>query len=334
MKKSLLALAFLGSFAGIASAQTSVTLYGIVDVGYSHESGNDAAGSVNGINSGLQSPSRIGFKGAEKINDSLSAIFQLENGFNTDDGSLANDKKLFDRQAYAGLQGNFGVVKLGRQYNPLYNATSPLDPFGVGLAGDYTHLISVGDGSSKRRVDNSVTYATPSTLGGFKFEGLYGFGEQAGDSAKLRQVGFSTSYTNGPIYATLAYNNAKDVTGLLATKNIALGGAYTLGAGVKLSALYQTNKNDAALDTRDWMIGASVPFGANTFMASYIRHLNRVTNNADSSQIALGYSYSLSKRTNFYTSISRLTNDNNAAVRVATPGDNDNLFNAGIRHIF
>ncbi|MDF3035461.1 MAG: porin [Paucimonas sp.] len=336
MKKSLLGVTLLTAFAGTAFAQNAVTIYGAVDAGVSHNRGSNAAGTVNGIDGGLHSPSRIGFKGVEDLGNGLSAIFTLENGFKTDDGTIESTPsgRLFGRQAFVGLQGGFGALKLGRQYTPLYNATSVIDPFGVGLAGDYTRLISVGAGPSGRRVDNAVTYLTPNNPHGFRLEGLYGFGEQADNHSRLREIGFNAAYASGPYYLVGAYHNAKDATGLIAGRSTAFGGTYALDGGVKLSGLYQINKSGSSIDTRDWLVGVTTKFGANTFMASYIRHINKAVTDADSSQFALGYAYALSNRTNLYTSISHLTNDGKASLRTGVAGESDNQVNAGIRHQF
>lgn len=126
MKKSLLALAVLGAFAGAASAQTNVTIYGVVDAGITHENG--AAGSVTKLATGVQSGNRLGFKGTEDLGGGLKANFQIENGFNLDTGTQRQGA-LFGRQAYVGLSGNFGAINLGRQYNPVFNALDSIDPW-------------------------------------------------------------------------------------------------------------------------------------------------------------------------------------------------------------
>ena len=117
MKKSLLALAVLGAFAGAASAQTNVTVYGLVDAGI-QRTDTDNSGARWGLDSGLQSGNRLGFKGSEDLGGGLSAIFTLESGFNLDDGTQAQGGRLFGRQAWVGLNGGFGTVKFGRQYTP------------------------------------------------------------------------------------------------------------------------------------------------------------------------------------------------------------------------
>src|SRR5690606_13992773 len=127
MKKSLLALAIFGAFAGTASAQSSVTIYGIVDTGIAHiDNGGD---SVNAMRSGNNNSSRIGFKGAEDLGNGLKTTFVLENGINTDDGT---GNAGFSRISYIGLEGGFGKVRLGKQNTPIKEALSKIDPFGTG----------------------------------------------------------------------------------------------------------------------------------------------------------------------------------------------------------
>jgi predicted porin len=109
MKKSLLALAVFGAFAGEASAQTNTTVYGIVDIGLTH-SKSDVAGTRWGIDSGNWYGSRLGFRGTEDLGDGLSANYQLENGFSADTGNLGQSGRLFGRHAWVGLQGGFGCA--------------------------------------------------------------------------------------------------------------------------------------------------------------------------------------------------------------------------------
>src|SRR5690606_10200795 len=115
MKKSLLALAVLGTFSGAALAQSSVTIYGVADAGIAYTDNGNPAGEQWSVESGQQSGSRLGFKGTEDLGGGLSAIFTLESGFNLDNGTSAQGGRLFGRQAWVGLNGGFGTVKLGRQ---------------------------------------------------------------------------------------------------------------------------------------------------------------------------------------------------------------------------
>ncbi|MFD2273855.1 porin [Undibacterium arcticum] len=117
MKKTLIALAVLGSIAGVAQAQSNVTIYGVVDLGLAHE--NNGSTSLTRMDDGGLNGSRLGFKGSEDLGGGLSAIFfNLKNGFTADTGAQADAAKLFNRQSFIGLTGGFGTVKFGRQKEP------------------------------------------------------------------------------------------------------------------------------------------------------------------------------------------------------------------------
>jgi predicted porin len=341
MKKSLLAFAVLGAFVQAASAQSNVTVYGIVDVYFAHDRGGSPAGPINSLDSGFASylPSRLGFKGREDLGGDLAAIFTAEMGFGPDTGTFDASGTGFGRQAFVGLEGKFGVIKLGRQYNPLFNGGVKYDPFIGGLEGAYTRLIALGGG---KRLNNAIVYGTPANLGGFNAEFAYAAGEVPGDSSQGRVLGLTVGYAKGPFSTNFIYNDSNNVAATLAgpvvnTKNKGVGASYNFGV-VNLSGLYQINTNNAAvaaLDTRDLLVGAKLPFGASSVMASYIQHKNRALANADTTQIALGYAYSLSKRTTLYTSYARIENDGAASLQTpGTPGGADKQFNVGLNHVF
>lgn len=326
MKKTLIALAVLGSIAGVAQAQSSVTVYGVVDVGLAHE--NDGVNSTTRMDSGNLNGSRIGFKGTEDLGGGLSAIFQFENGFNADTGTAAQGGRLFGRQAFVGLNGGFGTVKLGRQMNPVYANASTFDPFGNALAGDTSRLFNY-QGS---RTDNLITYNYAAS--GFRGELQYGLGEVPGDSSAGRTAAGFVGYKNGPIDVVLTHQNTKNAAGNDSAKVTLLGGNYDFGV-VKAFATYSWDKGVGTNDKRDALIGLTAPVGAaGTFMVSYIHEKDKANNNADANQVAIGYTHALSKRTALYTSYSQLRNDDNAANKVAKAGETNKLFNVGVRHSF
>jgi predicted porin len=329
MKKSLLALAVLGTIAACAQAQTNVTIYGIVDAGFVREFGTGPDSTK--LTSGIRNGSRLGFKGTEDLGGGLSAIFQLENGFNVDTGTLGQGGLLFGRQAYVGLSSrSFGTVTLGRQYSPIFTSLDAVDPFGTGLAGASYNLIS-----TVVRVNNSLKY-TSANYAGFSGEVLYGFGEVPGDTAASRTLALGLNYATGPVTVTFAHNSSNNATDTNRTKLSLLGGTFDLGVA-KIHAAFEVEKDDAALDSRDYLVGASAPLGNGSVMASYIRRNDRSALNRDADQIALGYVYNLSKRTNLYTSVARIKNDNGATFTVgnATEGGTTNkAFNVGVQHRF
>lgn len=330
MKKSLLALAALGTLAGTASAQTALTVYGIVDAGIVSERGGPQ-GSVLKLSSGVQNGTRLGFRGIEDLGGGLSARFVLETGIAADTGGFNQGNLAFARQAFVGFSGtNWGSVTLGRQYTPHYLAIADIDPFAVGLAGNALNLMS-----TVIRMSNTIKYSS-ANWGGFNGEAAYGFGEVAGDNTANRQIGASVGYTNGPIIAKLAYHTAYDLAGINAFRTILLGAKYDFGPAAA-SLAYGANRGVATIDSRDWMVGVSVPFGASTLLASYVRKDDRTIANQDAHQWALGYTYAVSKRTNFYTSYGNISNDNGARFTVGNaidPGTGDKAFNVGVRHSF
>jgi predicted porin len=324
MKKSLLALAVLGAFAGIASAQTNVTVYGLVDLGIASERG--AAGTKNSLQSGIPSGSRLGFRGTEDLGGGLKANFVLESGFNADTGTLTNANTLFSRQATVGLSGGFGAVNFGRRNTPFFNALDAVDPMATRLAGSATNLFA----TTGLRMNNSVIYTSPN-LSGFTGEVAYGFGEVAGNSSANRQIGASLGYANGPLTVALAHHKADNATGTDSLKNTLLTGKYDFGVAAAHLA-YARNKG-LGVDSNDWLVGATVPFGASAVVVDYIRKNDKTAANQDAHQWALAYTYSLSKRTSLYTSYANVTNDNGAAY-TTIGGYGDREFNVGLRHAF
>lgn len=341
MKKSLLALAVLASFAGAASAQSSVTVYGLIDAGISHETGAKD-GSVTKVATGVQSGNRLGFKGTEDLGNGLKAIFQIENGFDADTG-VQRQGALFGRQAYVGLTGNFGTVALGRQYDPLFVTLDSIDPFGTGLTGASTNLMA-----ATARRDNAVTYATPD-LNGFTATGLYAAGEQASGASNGRTIGLSGAYANGPVTAAVAYDKFNFVNGTDSTKLFLIGGTYNFGPATAHVA-YETEKSNT-VDFRDVLVGVSAPVSAaGTVMASFIKQTDRTAPKTEGAkQYAIGYVHTLSKRTNVYTSYGNIKNDSAAnnyvsdsssggvsgiGNNVQEAGKNSSAFAVGIRHKF
>lgn len=356
MKHSTLLFLLLGSVAGAAAAQSSITVYGIADAGLVAERGN-AGGSLNKLNSGVASGSRLGFRGTEDLGGGLAANFVLETGIAIDTGGFTQGGVAFGRQSFVGLSGSFGAVTLGRQYTPQYLTLSLADPFGTGLAGDAVNIMpATGDAAS--RMTNTIKYVSP-TVQGFNGEVAYGFGEVVGDSSAQRQYGAAVGYAMGPLAVRLGYHNRSNDTAVI--KNTSSGKdtllamtydftvvklhlAYGVDKGLNSSPL-RNNTNPygsfvapvASTDSRDMLLGVTVPFGASTVLASYIRRNDRQDAGQSANQIALGYRYAMSKRTDVYTSYARINNSNGAGYTVGNAieaGSGDKAFNMGVRHTF
>ncbi|MES2019071.1 MAG: porin [Pseudomonadota bacterium] len=367
MKKSLAALAVLSAFTSLASAQSTVTIYGLVDAGLVRESGG-VAGSVTNVGTGIGSASRIGFRGTEELGNGWSAVFVLESGARIDTGASDVAGSLFNRQAYVGLKSaEYGALTVGRQYTPLYLTLSTVaDPFGAGYAGSAKNLFPAAGVNT--RTSNTLNYVSPK-VAGIVAELAYSFGEQSGSSSAGSQFGASLAYSKDKLNVRLAHNHRNnDLTaaaGALQTppvpaadrdtgSNTLLAANYDFGA-VKAYGAYGANKGlnssplpnttnpfggvrpTASTDSRDLLVGASIPWGSNAILASYIRKDDRTAFNQDASQWALGLTHSLSKRTSVYTTYAKISNRHGAGYTVGNNtdvGSGDSAFNAGIRHTF
>ncbi|MES2536637.1 MAG: porin [Pseudomonadota bacterium] len=359
MKKTLLALAVLSAITSTVSAQSSVVIYGIADGGLVHERGG-AAGSVNKLTSGVQSGSRLGIRGKEDLGRGLSAVFTLETGIAIDTGGFNQGNLAFGRQSFVGLESRtFGSVTLGRQYTVPYLIVRDIsDPFAVGFAGTALNLIPVA-GS---RMNNTLKY-TSLDISGFSGEIAYGFGEVPDNSDASRAISGAVGYANGPVKVRLGYHNVRNAADTGSARNTLLGASWDfnvakahLGFGVNkglgsspypvdpsgllttpAASPYGLPVGPGSDDTRDLLVGVTIPFGQTSILASYIRKDDRSGLNNDAHQWALGLTYSLSKRTNFYTSYARISNDNTAAYTVGNGSENgsgDKGFNLGLRHSF
>jgi predicted porin len=354
MKRTLTAIAIFGAFSSLAQAQSSVAVYGMVDAGIVREQGG-INGSTTNISSGIGSASRLGFRGTEDLGNGVSALFLLEAGYRLDTGASDVAGSIFNRQAYVGLKGGAGMLTIGRQYTPYYNAVSQVaDPFGAGYAGSAKNLMPTAGVNT--RTSNAVVYASP-VVNGFSGEVSYSLAEQSSSSIAGRQVGAALSFGAGKLNARLAHNHRNnDIGGLdrqigrntLLAANYNFGpakafAAYGVNEGLN-SAPLANNSNPfggvapvASLDSRDMLIGVQAPFGANVLMASFIRKDDRTAFNQDADQWAIGLSHSLSKRTSLYTSYGKIKNKNGAGYTVGNNSDvgsGDTAYNAGIRHSF
>lgn len=308
MKKTLLATALVAGFAGVAHAESSVTLYGLADVGYglTHQSikvdGAKTTTRYVGAFNGVKNGNRWGLKGSEDLGNGTSVIFQLESGFNIGDGYSAQEGRLFGRQAYVGLSGeSWGTLTVGRQYNAADAFVSGIDPFATGFA--QAAAVSTFGNSLSTQYDNAIKYVSPN-FAGFQF----GVGVVHQDSKAKSGDVFGGERTTG-LTAGLGYNNAGLEVGAavdyLRTKDYAakdtysrhawnLGVAYDLDV-VKLHAIYGQQRNvsfggelyrsvlgnfvtaeqDAAIHgdgykSQAWLAGVSAPVGeAGKVMFSY-----------------------------------------------------------------
>jgi len=309
MKKTLVAFAAL-AVVGAASAQSSVTLYGRIDasIGSEKASFNGATTANPGIQirSGVHTGSRWGMKGSEDLGGGLKANFQLEQGFNVDDGTASAAARQFHRQAWVGLSGGFGSVTVGRQYDMTDNMYATYDAAGYSGYSAMGYAFNAGSsGDFIGRQDNAVIYSTP-TMGGFGASAMWAPGENGvpGGASAGKAVGFLANYSNGPLGVGGSWQSNKATGATAATTNMGFGASYDIGVA-KLFGQYEWSKVKSAPGTpkdNGWSLGAVVPVGAASLIASYASEKAKAAGAkvSDAKSFMLMGRYDMSKRTYVY----------------------------------
>ncbi|MEM5383445.1 porin [Paraburkholderia phymatum] len=201
---STLSLALLGA-AGAAHAQSSVTLYGLIDesIQYVHNA-NRANQNLWQMYAGNIQGDRFGLKGTEDLGGGLKAIFQLESGFDVNSGKMGQGSRLFGRQAYVGLTHDaYGTVTLGRQYDPLVDMVQPLTADNY-FGSTFTTPGDVDNNDNSSRTNNAVKYVSP-VFSGFQFEGMYALGGVAGATGSGQTWSGAATYGFGPFSVAAGY---------------------------------------------------------------------------------------------------------------------------------
>ncbi|GAB3450459.1 porin [Massilia solisilvae] len=354
MKKSLMAVALFGAFAGVAHAQTAVQIYGTVDAGFIKRSGQT-------LNIGKRAANTLGFKGTEELGNGLKALFQLEIRYEPDTGTVeVANRPLFQGQSRVGLQGDFGMVRIGRGLTPYQETVGAYEPWHSlpTPAGFYTDLTVAGynsapldpAGSGNNRWSNAFWYNSPANLwGGFQVNAavatkentglataIVGNGTAAapqypvGAEASANPFSLSATYNNGPASAMFGYER-----NAIETKVWTLGGIIAPVQDLKLMATYtrQDRGHTAAFNprTKAWVLGATYAMGPGKVLAGYgQKHPDGA---AKTKQFSLGYEYSLSKRTYLYVDASRKKDITTAAGLLANPST-VNHYDVGVNHSF
>lgn len=347
MKKSLMAVALVGAFAGVAQAQTSVQIYGNLDAGIQKRSGDT-------LSIGKRSANTLGFKGTEELGNGLKALFQLEIRYEPDTGTVENgNRPLFQGQSRVGLQGDFGMVRIGRGVTPYQETVGAFEPWrGIPtVSGFYTDLAVAGynsaplepAGYSNNRWSNAFWYNSPVTSG-FQLNAAIATKEGAGSNgravgqypvgaeASANPFSISATYNNGPAALMLGYErNAVE------TKVWSAGGSFMATPELKLTALYtrqdQDNTATALLlpgaKTNAWVLGANYTMGPGKILVGYGQ--KDPDNFVKTKQMSLGYEYSLSKRTYLYIDASRKKGPLNTIDRTER---SVNYYDLGVNHSF
>jgi GBP family porin len=338
-----------------AHAQSTLTLYGILDAGITWAS-NEGGHSATFLDTGVMQGNRLGFKGAEDLGGGTKAVFDLENGYQLQNGKLGQGGALFGRQAWVGLSSNrWGVITAGHQYDFMCDT---LETYYTPTwsAGGYANNPLDNDRMSGQRVDNSIKYVTPS-LAGFSFGAMYGFSNLAGDlNGNGRTYSFTGVYSRGNFSAGAAYTEISgtsiDISPLTGSATPVLAGGNKLrtwGAGadyqfshvtvygVYSQAQYESAAGMPSAMFRNYQGGFSythnaaqvygIGYGLTTLGANKYHQLN------------LTFDYFLSKRTDVYVQsiIMHATGDSATAAVISIPASsngNQVLLRVGMRHKF
>ena len=366
MKKSVICLAVL-SAACVASAQSSITLFGVADASYQNV--RQGGATVNRLlGNGSNQSSRLGFKGVEDLGGGLSASFWLEAGLNLDSGTGAstslnnqvaapgtsNAGLVFNRRSTLSLAStSMGELRLGRDFVPTLTNLAIYDPFGIIGTGSSSNLTINALNQSATiqnnvRASNSVAYFLPPNLGGVYGTAMYAFGENASNAAggtgkDGNFTGFRLAYANDKLDVGVAYGNTKLASGDVTLVN---GGAsYNFGVATVMGQIFTDRKNvnvvNAANRSNGWLVGARIPMGVGVIPVSFGTvkdNSNAVTGSNKASQFAIGYVYNLSKRTALYTTYGTLSNSGPVAVSgggtAAAVGQRWSGLDLGLRHSF
>jgi predicted porin len=358
MKKSLLALAALTAFAGAASAQSSVTAFGIVDLAARYV--DNHSGSIKSLSSGGQATSRIGFRGVEDLGGGLRAGFWLESEVGPDTGSAGStvgsaSNVFWARRSTVSLMGRFGELRLGRDFTPTYNSFGANEIFGyVGVASPANlrgAFYANGQSGTALAVrgSNGISYFTPS-MGGFSAQAQVTAGEGAANQNK--SMGSRIAYAAGPFTFLGSWGQVEKqgvMTDDLNTWN--LGMRWNLGFAT-IGGMYEiadTAISGRSLEQKIATANITVPMGSGRFMAQYTESGGDGTAAAPSlysaKMFGVGYVYNMSKRTSLYTSYGSIDNEGNATTgarftttgsgpAVTRGGEKSTGYEFGIRHDF
>lgn len=337
MKTKSLIFAVLGTLAVAASAQTSsVSLYGIIDVGVSRMNSGKSTltfspvalvGEPDSWTVRSATSSRLGLRGSEELGGGLKANFQIEHRFRPNSGGIeprdgALTTVFWNAHSWVGLSGDFGEVRLGRQFVPAFQIAIASDPwafdYNVGGASNFTR-----GGNGVTMSNNAVTYRTPKLAGvTAEFMVAAGQGGAAAVNAPTGRVGrnegANVQYAAGPWWVGLGYNHSRQEGTPVKNRYANLGIAYDFGV-VRPIASYSAGNNNVAgnPDTRTYLIGATAPLGQGRVRTVVARYdaavgqnfnatnplLPQLSGGQNTTKFGLGYEYFLSKRTSVHADV-------------------------------
>lgn len=345
MKKSLIAFAIFGAFAASASAQSSVTLYGIIDAAVVHKTSQTASGGTGSLDAGQLATSRWGIKGSEDLGGGLKANFNLEGTLANDTGAVGAgfgpnaagsplaqsgnaSTSMFDRLSWVGLSGDFGAVTAGRNNmlaidalagaDPMSLAHAPSNPnvalIALNSAGLYGNF-GANTGGSGLRQNNSVKYTTPVNKFGLGGSAMYAFGEKAGDGSANTYKGLSGYFSDGKSIVGLTFAKYQDNVGFSGggstLTQMGIGAKIVMDAKVTIKGTYAETKVDTT-QRKIAVFGLGIDYAltpAVTLTGAYYDSKmsgNLAAYKGISDQYLAIVKYAFSKRTTAYASLTHV----------------------------
>jgi len=343
---------------GVACAQSSVTISGVIDTGFGYTSnaGNGSQNKVGALNS-ILGVSNVGFRGKEDLGGGLNAVFNLQAGFNPTNGSQSASGQLFSRNSLVGLESSSGALTVGKQWN--FN-----DDWLVGsvFKGGYNSgaIFKFSEFDAVSEIyNNTIKYVSPE-IGGFQGGVMYGFGEAAGSLRTGQVYNIAAKYAQGPFFVGITFDREQDATvGLTNTGNVlkltTLGASYTINAlKLRLGAARSDISGPGSFQSipslptarKAYAVEAGVDYTftpAFTGSADVIYRKNTTLSNNTKVYRLLGI-YSLSKRTSLIANLAYLSNGdgateslistNSTAIGGGYANQHQTALALGIRHTF
>ncbi|WP_042300247.1 porin [Paraburkholderia kururiensis] len=271
MKKltlSTLSLALLG-VAGAAHAQSSVTLYGVIDESFQYVHNADTNNnSLYHLFGGNLQGNRWGLKGQEDLGGGLKAIFQLENGFDINNGKLGQGSRMFGRQAYVGLtHDTYGTVTLGRQYDPVVDLVQPLTADNY-WGSTFTTPGDVDNNDNSSRTNSAIKYTSP-VYAGFQFEAFYAFGGVAGSTGSGQTWSLAATYANGPFSVAAGYIVMGNLNGPRTTWGGTSDGTFDTSTTAAINGAFTTAKSINIASVAGQYVAGPFTFGLRYSNAMY-----------------------------------------------------------------
>lgn len=367
LKKFIAGIIYL-TFFSTAVAEPNIQIYGVVDYGYSLMFDRLGDFKISGISvnakelgytktnsrfdSGQAVENYLGFKGEENLGNGIKALFVLERGINLDSGT---DENSFDKQAYIGINGNFGTIIGGLIYTPYYLLISDLDPFDGAtiLQGDMSSRpYKSSDTVGPIRIKNAIAYFSPN-WNGFDFSLVYSnnivnddnnLNNNSNDKLYAMAVNYSSNnWKLGLSYHYISYanNNSAELGNCMKNMNdFVIGGAYDFKFA-KISSfiaydIMRCSEKSIAINNKKsvkqigFMLGAEIPFGKHAVKSSFNYSHNNKNQFGNSFMLAFGYEYNFSQRTNFYTNYEYIHNDKANEHRFGRVNTVYSIFSSGL----